>query len=171
MTKIQLAGVATAALMAASLGACTPPSPAADTGKIADAVKADVAQLVVAVNAHDADKFVSHDAPDVVAMFHGAPNSVGPAADAAAFKQGVAGDPSFKVSLASESVDVPASGDMAVYHSIYTQTATDPKTKQAATTKVNYLAGYKKQADGTWKIEWSVISDLPPDKAAAANGT
>lgn len=166
MTKTQLAGVASAALMVASLSACNPPKPATDTGKIVDAVRADVAQLVTDVNAHDANKFASHDAPDVVAIFHGAPNAIGPAADAAAFKQAVTTDPSFKVTLVNESVDVPSSGEMAVYRSTYIQNGTDPKTKQATTQKVNYLAGYKKQADGSWKIAWSVISDLPPDQAA-----
>lgn len=169
MTKIQLAGAATAALMAALLTACSQPRPAADTGKIADAVKADVAQLVTDVNAHDADKFASHDAPDVVAIFHGAPNAMGPDADKAGFKQAITTDPTFKVTLVNESVDVPASGEMAVYRSTYTQNGTDPKTKKKAVTqKVNYLAGYKKQADGSWKIEWSVISDVPPEQPAPA---
>ena len=176
MTKLQLTGVAMAALMAASLGACTKPDagangaakPAVDTGKIADAVKADEAQLVTDFNAHDATKTASHDATDVVAMAHGQANTVGAAADLAANQKAFAVDSAQHVTTANESVDVANSGDMAVYHSTYVFTATDPKTKKTVTENGNYLAGYKLQSDGSWKIAWSIIADTPATPAAAA---
>ena len=71
-------------------------APAVDTANIAAAVKGEVAGLVAAFNAHDAEKAVSYDAPDYVGMFHGAPNVVGPEADLAVTKQQVA-DPAAKV--------------------------------------------------------------------------
>jgi len=77
MTKLQLAGAAMSVLMAGSLGAgaragaAEPAKPAVDTARITDAVKADVAQNVIDFNAHDADKIVSHDGPDVVQTAHG----------------------------------------------------------------------------------------------------
>ncbi|MGI8839700.1 MAG: YybH family protein [Caulobacteraceae bacterium] len=169
MTRFQFAGVASAALMAAALGACNqtaPIKPAADTAKVADAVKADVAQLVADMNAHDSAKAASHDAPDVVGIFHGAPNVVGAAADQASNKQAT-GDPNWHVTLVDQVVDVPASGDMAVYRSTYDNTFTDSKTKKPTTVRVNYLAGYKKQADGSWKIAWYVVSDTGPAPAMA----
>ncbi len=172
MTRFHLAGAAVATLMAASLGACNQTvteKPAADTAKVADAVKADVAQLVAAINAHDAAKAASHDASDAVVIFHGLPNAVGPAADQAATQKGFA-DPNFHVTLVDEAVDVPASGEMAVYRSTYDNTFTDSKTKKPTTLRVNYLAGYKRQADGSWKIAWYVVSDTgaPPTAAPAA---
>ena len=172
MTRLHFVGAASAALMAASLAACnpaTPAKPAVDTGKISDAVKADATQLVADYNAHDATKVVSHMAPDGVAMFHGSPNAVGPAANAAGAKQTFADVPDLHVTLADQAVDVAASGDMAVFRSTYVTTLTDPKTKKPVTDKGNYLAGYKLQSDGSWKQEWSVVSDVgPPPKAAPA---
>jgi ketosteroid isomerase-like protein len=169
MTKIQLAGAAMAVLMATSLGACKPPAsakPAVDTSKIGDAVKADVAQLVADFNAHDATKVAGHDAADVVQMAHGQPNTVGAAADLASNQKGFAGDQNPHVTVANPVVDVAVSGDMAVYRSTYVFTVTDPKTKKVVTENGNYVAGYKQQADGSWKIAWSVISDTGPAPAA-----
>ena len=169
MRMIRMAGAATAVLAVVSLAACGAPSdkPAVDTGKIADAIKADEAQLSADFNARDAAKVVGHDAPDVVQMAHGAPDTVGPAADLAA-NRALFADPAQHFAVAGESVDVAASGEMAVYRSTYTYTFTDPKTKKAATEHGNYLAGYKRQADGSWKIGWSVISDTGPAPAAPA---
>ncbi|HEY2482212.1 MAG TPA: nuclear transport factor 2 family protein [Caulobacteraceae bacterium] len=170
MTKIQLAGAAMAGLMAASLGGCTPPpkaaAPAADTGKIADTIKADVAATVAAINAHDGPKAVTHDAPDVLVMFHGEPNLVGPAADLKGFQQFLAVSPDAQMSIADETVDVAASGDMAIDRSTYTFDFTDPKTKKKVTETGNNIWAYKLQPDGTWKIAWSVASDTPATAAA-----
>lgn len=169
MTKPQLAGAAMAALMAASLGGCDktePAKPAVDTGKIAAAVKADVAQLVVDFNAHDAAKATGHDAADAVLMAHGQANVVGAAADLASSQKAFAADASQHVAVANEAVDVAASGDMAVYRSTYVANAMNPKTKKAMTENGNYLAGYKMEPDGSWKIAWSVVSDTGPAPAA-----
>ena len=68
---VQALSVALSLVLAASLAACAktePAKPAVDTAKIADAVKADAQAAVAALNAHDADKAVSHDAPGLVAI-------------------------------------------------------------------------------------------------------
>jgi hypothetical protein len=112
MTRTQLVGVAMTAMIAVSVSACNKPEPAkpaVDTAKIADAVKADVTQLIADYNAHDAVKTASHDADGAVVMFHGQPNTI-----ASASKPPAPIDPSVTVTVANESVDVPASGDMAV---------------------------------------------------------
>jgi ketosteroid isomerase-like protein len=177
MTRLQLLTAACAGLLAASLGACNKPTtattaggaaPAADTGKIAAAVKADADQGVADFNAHDADKSASHDAADYVFMFHGAPNTVGAATDLANTKKMFAADSTQHLTLANETVDVAASGDMAVFHSTYVFTGANPKTKQPMTDNGNFLAGYKPQPDGSWKMEWSVVSDTGPPPAAPA---
>jgi ketosteroid isomerase-like protein len=172
MTRLQLVTAASAALIAASLGACTQPAssttPAVDTSKIAAAVKADADQGVADYNAHDADKTVAHSADGAVMMFHGQPNGAGGAAGAAGLKKTFASAPDVHVTLADESVDVAASGDMAVFHSTYVVTLTDPQTKKPTTDKGNYLVGYKAQPDGSWKQAWSVVSNTSPAPAAAA---
>jgi len=174
MTRLQLLGAAGAGLMAASLGACTKPAalttpaaPAVDTVKIAATVKADADQFVADFNAHDADKAVAHDATDYVFMFHGAPNTVGAASDLANTKKMFAADSSQHVTLANERVDVAASGEMAVFRSTYVVTLIDPKTKKPTSENGNYLVGYKVQPDGSWKMEWAVVSDTGAAAATA----
>jgi ketosteroid isomerase-like protein len=170
MTKMGIARAIIGGFAAASLAACNntvePTTPAADTGKIAAAVKADVDQLSNDFNAHDADRVAGHDAPDVVQMAHGGANTTGTAADLAANKQLFATDKIARVTLANTSVGVSAAGDMAVYRSTYVYTFTNPKTKAPDTESGNYLAGYKRQPSGAWRIEWSVLSNTPAPPAA-----
>ena len=94
-------------------------------------------------------------------MFHGAPNTVGPEADLAITKMQIA-DPNMKLTVADASVDVPASGEMAVYRATYAYTFSDPKTKKPTTENGNWLLGYKAEADGSWKLAWGVVSDTGP---------
>ena len=165
--KLQYAKHAAIVVVGAfTLAACTKPAATADTSKIADMIKADTAQLVEHFNARDAEKAVSHDAPDYVGMFHGMPNVIGPAADLALTKLQVA-DPASKITVSDETVDVASAGDMAVYRASYAYTATDPATKKPVTENGNWLLGYKPQADGSWKISWGVVSDTGPAPAAA----
>jgi ketosteroid isomerase-like protein len=168
MKPLRSSVVALAALVVGSVGGCNkaePTRPAADTGKVADAVKADWNQLVADLNAHDATKAVGHDAPDVVNMFHGQANLVGPTADLASTKQLFAANP--KITIANVTVDVPASGDMAVVRSTYTYEFTDPKTKRTVSEAGNWLAGYRPQPDGSWKLAWTIGADTPPIPAPA----
>jgi ketosteroid isomerase-like protein len=138
----------------------------ADAARIAEAVKADVHQLIADFNAHDAAKAVSHDGEGYVGMFHGAPNVVGAAQDLALTKQQVA-DPAARVDgVTDETVDVAEHGDMAVYRATYSFTSTDPATKKPVTEKGNWLLGYKPQADGSWKTAWSVVSNTGAGAAA-----
>ena len=170
MTRLHLTGAAIAALMAASLGACQkaePAKPAVDTAKIADAVKADAAQRVADVNAHDPAKYASHFAADGVAMRSGRANAVGAAAIQADFARTMAATPDLHVVLSDPAVEVAASGDLAVFHATSVATTTDPKTHKSVTATRNTVAIYKPQADGSWKIEWSVLSDVGPADTAA----
>jgi ketosteroid isomerase-like protein len=93
-------------------------------------------------------------------MFHGMANAIGPAGDMAITKQQLA-DPAAKVVVSDESVDVAASGDLAVYRATYAFTYTDPKTKTPTTEHGNWLIGYRRQADGALKVSWDVVSDTP----------
>ena len=156
--------------LTASLAACNsappaapaapPVAPSVDTGKIADAVRTDLAQLMTELNARDLDKAVGHDSADMVGMFHGMPNVVGPAADKAMTEQ-MLKDPAFHLAVSGETVDVAAAGDMAVYRATYTVTVTDPKSKKPVVENGNWLVGYK-LVEGAWKIAWNVVSDTGP---------
>lgn len=169
MTKIRLAAAVLPILLAAGLTGCAKPEaakPAVDTAKIADAVKADAEASVAALNAKDVDKAVSHDAPNYVGIFHGAPNVNGPAEDAALTKQQVA-DPAFKLAVSNESVDVASAGDMAVFRASYSATLTDTKTKKVVTETGNWVVHYKVQPDGSWKMALGIVTDAPAAAAAA----
>ena len=155
-------GLASVLTFAGCSAAPQPRSKAVDAAKISAEVIAAAHAHISAFNAHDAEKAVSADLPDVVVMFHGAPNDVGVAADLATTKAEVA-DPLAHVALSGESVDVGAS-DLAVYHSTYDYTLTDPKTKLAAHEHGNYLIGFKRQAGGALKVAWQMISDTPAPK-------
>ena len=170
MMKITLAGAVPAALMALAVGGCDKHPDAkhgADATQIAAAITADQAQLVTDFNAHDPAKSASHYGPDFVGMSHGAPNVIGPDADQAEEQKAVAADPTLHVEVTAPTIDVAASGDMAVYRATYTFTGTNGKTRKPLTETGNYVAGYKAGADGSWKIVWSVVSDTGPPPAAA----
>ena len=124
--------------------------------RIAETIRADVAQLIAGINAHDADKATQFDAPDIVSMDAGRPPSVGAAADKEGLGMAFKYAPSWQVRLIDETVDVAEAGDMAIYRSTYFQDSTDNGTPM--TQKVNFVACFKKQPDGAWKITWSVVA-------------
>lgn len=195
MITTRVVAVAAITLAGVSLAACTPQEALGDAAQLAAtakaqagrlmrtliprepvrpeiAVKADIDQLVRDFNAHDAVKVAAHDVADVVQMSHGGPNIVGAAMDLEANRQQLAADPSAHIAVADPRIDVAASGDMAIYRSSYVFTSTGEKTGRPIVEAGNYLAGYRLQADGTWKMQWSVVSDTPtaaPSSPSATN--
>ena len=160
--RLQLFGaVAALALLAGCNG-----KPAGDAAKAGDEVKANMAAMVTAFAARDADKAVSWDAPDFVGMFHGMEDVRGQEADLTITKLQVA-DPAMKLSVSEEVVDVAASGDLAVWRAKYSYTYTDPATKQPKTEVGNWVVGWKRAEDGKLKEAWAVVSDTPSAPAAA----
>jgi ketosteroid isomerase-like protein len=165
MKTSYLAGAAVAVLGATVLAGCNKPEPAkpaVDTAKIAEAIKADVTERIAALNAHDAAKLASHAAADSVSIGYGRANFVGPAAIQSGLQQTFAREPDLKVTTGDQTVDVAASGDMAVVRMTTTGTYTDPKTKKPVSTTNNSVLGYKLQPDGSWKTEWTVLSPTSP---------
>lgn len=161
---LTLAPVAGALLLAACNGAAPGPA-SADTSKVADKVKQDMAKLVAAFGARDAAGSVAFDAPDFIGMLHGTPNQVGPEGDLAATKQQVA-DPAMKFDAQNAKVDVATAGDIAVWQSTYTYTFTDPVKKAPMTEHGNWVVVWKKQKDGSMKISTSISADTPAAKTA-----
>lgn len=133
-------------------------APFADRNDISEAIKAQVRDVVDGINTRNADKATVHDAPDIVAMEQGQPNTIGTAADSAGFRQAFAAEPSWRVSLVKESVDVPESGDMAVYRSIYNQDSM--RDNVPVTQKVNFISGWSRHDNGTWMMDWYVVSEM-----------
>jgi ketosteroid isomerase-like protein len=134
--------------------------PAADA-RIAATIRADVAQLVAGINAHDPARATMFDAPDIISMEAGRPPSIGAAADRQGLAMAFQYTPSWHVRLIDETVDVAASGDMAVYRGTYWQDSANEG--RAMTQRVNFIAGFHKGRDGGWRVAWSVVA--PQERA------
>ncbi len=129
-----------------------------DTAAIAQTIKADVAQVVAGINSHDAVKTTAYDAPDVISMECDSPSTVGVEADREGFKAGFAHDALWRVALIDETVDVAGSGDLAVYRGTYNED--NSRNGVLMTHKTNFLAEFKRQSDGSWKIAWYSVSHV-----------
>jgi ketosteroid isomerase-like protein len=151
-------GLTSLSLSLAALAGCAGPP---DVAAARRAVLADAHGIVAAMNAHDPDKVVSHDEPGIVGMMAGHPNFVGRDQDRAAARQQVS-DPAMTLRVSEESVDMAGSADQAVYRSAYAYTSTDAKTGKPVVECGNWLLGYRKEQDGSWKVAWTVISNTSP---------
>jgi ketosteroid isomerase-like protein len=129
-----------------------------DTTAIAKTIKADVAELVAGLNAHDVAKTTAYDAPNIISMECGSPSTIGVEADREGFKMGFAHDALWKVNLIDETVDVASSGDLAVYRGTYNEDNSHAGVPM--THKTNFIAEFKRQSDGSWKIVWYSVSNV-----------
>ena len=145
-------------VFAAAGAASSIASVSVDTAVIAETIKADVAQLVAGLNAHDAVKTTAYDAPNIISMECGSPPTVGVEADREGFTMGFAHDPLWKVSLIDETVDVASSGDLAVYRGTYNED--NGRGGVLMTHKTNCIAEFKRPSDGSWRIVWYSVSNM-----------
>ena len=138
---------------------------AASAASLPERIKGYVADEVAGINAHDPIRATAHEAEDTISMESGRPASVGRQAFIDGLKMGFKYEPTWRLRLIDEHVDIPRSKDIAVYRSTYWQDSTLSGTP--ATQKVNYIALFKRQQDGGWKITWSVVSNIErPHKLA-----
>jgi ketosteroid isomerase-like protein len=118
-------------------------------------IRSEVAEIVAGINTEDIAKATKYDAPDLVSMESGRTPSVGAKADhdglAMAFKYA----PGWHLTKIDETVDVARSGDMAVYRGTYAEDSTHDGVPFTHTG--NYIAGFKHDPDGVWRIHWSAI--------------
>ena len=129
-----------------------------DQSAIAETIKAAVAQVVAGINAHDPIKTTAYDAPDIISMECRSPSTVGIEADREGFRLGFQHDPLWKVSLIDETVDVARDGDMAVYRGAYNED--NGSDGVLMTHKTNFIAEFKRQSDGSWRIVWYSVSNM-----------
>ena len=131
---------------------------AAESNAIAKTIKADVAEVIAGINAHDVAKATAFDAADIISMECGRPSSVGIAADKEGLQMGFTQQPYWKVSLIEEAVDVARDGDLAVYRGIYNED--NRRGDVQLTHKVNFIAEFTRQTDRSWKIAWYIVSEM-----------
>jgi ketosteroid isomerase-like protein len=148
------------ALAGSSANASTNHSTSQST--IAVQIKADVAEIVDGINSKDIRKATKFDAPDLVSMESMRAPSYGAQTNhdglAMVFKYA----PSWHLSMIDEAVDVSKSGDMATYRSTYSEDST--RDGAPYTHKVNYVAGFRRDPDGMWRVHWSVVCAQSPSQ-------
>jgi len=142
----------TACMLALSPAISAAPSKA----DIVAMIKADVAEIVAGINAHDPDRTTKFDAADVVGMEAFNTPIMSAKADKDGFVAAFKESPSWRVGMIDETVDVADAGDMAVYRSTYHEDST-AADGTPMTHKVSFLAGFKHDADGAWRMHWYVV--------------
>lgn len=116
-----------------------------------EAVRAADAAWAKAAAAHNVDEMVSYYADDAVVM----PPNVAMATDKASQRTAWAQilSPGSDVTFSAGKTDAAASGDMVYDLGVYTIIKKASKGKAQTTDGGKYLAIWKKQADGSWKVE------------------
>lgn len=156
-------------LALAGFAACTPQQQPRhiSAARVVDAIKSDEVHWNNQWKYKNVDDLMGHYAPDAVVMVDGAaPASGGPAIRA--LIQGALQDPVFAFSFASERIVVAKSYDLAVARGSYTETATNPVTKQPQTVQGAYVMSYAPQPDGSWRAVWQIDTPGPATAGAPA---
>ena len=129
------------------------------------AVRAAIKEWAAAAQAKDAAKFVSFYTEDAVVMLEDSPDITGMAAIREALT-GMMQDPNFSLSFAPDRVEVSRSGDLAYETGPFTMIMSGPDGKPA-TEKGHYVAVWRKQAGGAWKVAVDAPLSDPPEGATA----
>jgi ketosteroid isomerase-like protein len=140
----------------------------ADVGAIKDAISADEKKWSDEFQARpmNVDALVAHYAPDAYFIAPGVKSTSGSADIRKVYEEG-AKDPNFNISFSPDKIDVAASGELAYSRGRFTETYTDPGTKQVKSDGGSFVTVYKKQDDGTWKaVEDFAAADPAPAPAA-----
>jgi ketosteroid isomerase-like protein len=160
MFRLCCSSLFSAILIASPALASTPRTTSQST--IAAQIRADVAEIVDGINSKDIAKATKFDAPDLISMESMRAPSYGAKTNhdglAMVFKYA----PSWHLSKIDEAVDVSKSGDMAIYRSTYSEDSTRDGTP--FTHKVNYIAGFRRDPDGMWRVHWSVVCAQSPSE-------
>jgi ketosteroid isomerase-like protein len=123
---------------------------------IAAKIKADVAEIVAGINSKDIAKATKFDAPDLVSMESGREPSIGAKADHDGLSMAFKYSPSWHLRLVDEAVDVSAGGDMAIYRGTYDEDSA--RDGVPYTHRGNYVAEFRRDPDGMWRVHSSVIA-------------
>jgi len=157
-------GLLAAAALAPALGACQQPAATVDTAKEAAALNAQVDAFNAAAKAKDADKMVALDAADVKG-YGGGPDINGRDEDLKATKAQLA-DPAYSFAVKPDHTEVAKSGELAFQTGTFEAAGTSPTTKAVEHVAGHFVAVFRKDADGTWKL--AAVSSSPNSSMPAA---
>ena len=144
----------------------------ADIGAIKDAIKADEKKWSDEFQAkpRSLDALVAHYADDAYFVAPGIKPASGIADIRKAYEEGLK-DANFNISFAADEVRVADSGDLASARGRFTETYTDPATKQVKSENGSFVTVYRKRPDGSWKaVEDFAAADPATPAPAAAPG-
>jgi ketosteroid isomerase-like protein len=136
----------------------SPVSAAPSKTDVAATIKADVAEIVAGINAHDAVRTTRFDAADVIGLESLNTPIIGAKADKDGFAEAFKRAPNWRLKMVDETVDVADAGDKAVYRSTYDEDSV-AADGTPMTHKVNFLAGFRHDPDGNWRVHWYVVND------------
>lgn len=143
-----------------ALGAACAPAHAIPVAPIDETIRSEVAEIVAGINAKEIDRATKYDAPDLVSMESGRAPSMGAKADHDGLSMAFKYAPSWHLTMIDEMVDVAAAGDLAVYRGTYAEDSM--RDGVPFTHTGNFVAGFRHDPDGVWRVHWSVIAWQSP---------
>jgi ketosteroid isomerase-like protein len=152
------------------LAACQKPALAVDAAKEIAAINAQINALNRASTVKDAERAVAADAPDIRAYGGGGPD-IGSKADDLKIMKAIMADPAYAYQLKPEHTEIAKSGDIAFQTGSWAASATNPGAKSVAHWAGHYVAGWRKDADGTWKMAALSVASPPSPSTAASNAS
>ncbi len=145
--------------------ACQPAPPPDTRVADAEAIRASDGALAKAAGEKDIDAFLAAYAEDASVFPPGAPKVTGKAAMREALSPMFASE-GFSLSFTTDETEVARSGDLAYSTGTYEVTLNDAEGKPQSE-KGKSVVVWKKQADGTWKVQADIWnSDAPPPGTA-----
>lgn len=135
----------------------TPEARAADEQAIRDTEAAWVKAFATKVP----EKAAAFYADDAASMLPDTPLMTGKQAIIAGMRPEL-GDPNFSLTFAPAKIHIAAAGDIAYTQGRFRYTTTDPKTHKVVGQWGNYVEVYKKQPDGSWKVEEDIATEETP---------
>lgn len=167
MRKSYLFGVAACGAAVAVLAGCQKAGPAAvDTDKEAAAINAQIEVFNASMKAGDVEKAIMIDAKDIHGYGGGAPDVTSADEDLKNTKAAMH-DPNYGLVVKPEHTEVAKSGDIAWQYGSYDASASDPKTGKADKVSGHWVAAWRKDDQGRWKLAAVSTANPPPAGAAA----
>ena len=156
MPKTSDCARAAAMALLAGLAACSK-APATSVAKEVAALQAEDAAINAAYKARDAAKATAYDAADYLSYTSGSPTVKGRDADLQGTKDAFA-DPGYSFSFSADRTEVAKSGDLAYQAGGYSQSQTNPTTHKVETVTGNWVATFRKEPDGVWRIASEAVT-------------
>jgi ketosteroid isomerase-like protein len=132
------------------LAGCDKAAPTVDPAKETAAILAQIDLYNAAVKSGDIEKAVTVDARDVH-LYGGGPDVISADQD---LKATIAAshDPNFALAVKAEHTEVAKAGDMAWQYGTWDASSSDPKTGKPVKAKGHWVAAWRKDDQGRWKL-------------------